>query len=154
MIYDKLERAQRYMGLSPRLDRALSMIGAFVSRYQPTGRLDGDGDALYANCMHYTSSLDPEKLWESHRDYLDVHLVVRGAERVQLTDGAQARMTAEYDPAVEAALYRADADVSVPLDAGSFAVFFPGEIHRAGMAAAQPEEVCKIVIKVRADADE
>ncbi len=149
MIYDQLIYADKYRGLSPALDRALAALPDFVARYQPAGRLDMDGDRLYANCMRFESSNAPERLWEAHREYIDIHVVVEGHELLQQTSPEGAVPEKPYDAAIEAELFRAAGESSVLLRPGWFAVFFPGEIHRAGTtAAAEPETISKFVVKV------
>ena len=149
MIFDSIDHAEAYMGISQELDRALQKLPLFLDQYKSSGRIEGDGEALYANCMQYKLSCDSRKWWESHFNYIDIHVVIKGKELVQLAGKDSAVLEKSYDPAVEAEMYCAEPAASVELQEGSFVVFFPGEIHRAGMASEETEKVIsKLVVKV------
>ena len=54
----------------------------------------------------------------------------------------------EYDEEKDFILYKDDPSF-VKLDAGMFAILFPGELHMPGIMINNPAKVKKVVIKVR-----
>ena len=149
MIFDTIDNASRYFGLFPSLDDALSKLAALVLRWQGPGRLELDGDKIYANCSAYQTSNDTERLWENHKEYCDIHIVVNGSELVQYATVDEATKVKPYNAKVDATLYKAPGTSSILLRPGYFIVFFPGEIHRPSTSTDIGESyVEKLVVKV------
>ena len=147
MIFDRLENAESYLGISPELDGALKELPAFIEKYRGKGRIDCDGERLYANGTQYGTSLAHTGLFEVHRRYIDIHVVLAGEELAQCLPVDETEIEKEYDEAIEAALCRADAKTAVHLRPGFFAVFFPGEAHRTGLAVGAEGQVSKFIVK-------
>jgi uncharacterized protein, YhcH/YjgK/YiaL family len=145
MIYAKLSEARNYKGIDPRLDRALGLLtGEFLASVG-TERQELDGDALFVTRFDVTTSSDEGRSFEYHRRYLDIFTLTKGCERVDIsTPGA-----------IDVQEQRGDywggsgkAEQSVILTPGSFLVLFPGDAHRPGMAADEPENISRIVFKI------
>jgi YhcH/YjgK/YiaL family protein len=88
---------------------------------------------------------------ELHREKLDIHFCLTGEEtvycRVAPTDQPVTDdQFAERDIGFFDAM---DEEVEIPLNAGDFVVFFPGEIHRPGCKKGQISHIKKIVVKIR-----
>ncbi len=147
MIFDRIENAALYIGTNPELDAALKRIPMFIDEYRPKGRIDADGETLYANCTQYVTSSECTNLFESHRLYIDIHVAVSGEELVQYAAVSDAGLEKAYDETVEAALYRAETNSAVHLRPGYFAVFFPGELHRTGLAVKSEALISKFIVK-------
>ncbi len=87
---------------------------------------------------------------ESHRRYIDVQYVWQGHERMGVTND-----TGKYE-VVEDRLKKDDVQffrsvenetfIDVPI--GTFAIFFPTDIHRPGCIIDTPAEVKKVIMKV------
>ena len=59
-----------------------------------------DGDDFYVNIFHYPTAEADARIWEAHRDYIDVHLVLGGREWVRqafLADCAAGEYQADRD---------------------------------------------------------
>lgn len=147
MITDKLERAALYGGLAPRIRTALEWLQATDLNALPVGRVDLDGDNLFALVQEYDTKPRDDGVWEAHRKYIDVQYVVRGRERMGYIPVEVITVTKEYD---------AEKDYLNGTGNGSFIyapmgmvfVFWPGDAHMPGMQVDGPEPVRKIVIKV------
>ena len=148
MIFDSIENAARYIGLSPELDSALRHIPSFINEYRPKGRIDVDGQNLYANCTQYMTAAECTNLFESHDLYIDIHVAVSGEELVQYAAASDATIEKEYDEKNEASLYSAESNSAVHLSPGYFAIFFPGELHRTGLAVQSEALISKFIVKV------
>jgi YhcH/YjgK/YiaL family protein len=149
MITDHLANGHRYAALGARLAQAFAFLQRPDLLALADGRYDIDGDALYALVQRYTSKLPGQGRWEAHQRYADLQLVAAGRE--QMGCGAMARFTrGTYDPAKDIEFLTGDGDF-VLLGAGDFIVLWPGEVHMPGMAAGEPGEVTKVVIKIRMD---
>ena len=146
MIYAKLSDAPAYRGIHPRLDRALELLTPEFLASVGTRTRQLEGDALYVTRFDVTSSQDAGRLYEYHRDYLDLFTVVAGEERVDLASPAAVGVCDQHGDYWGGT---AEAEQSVVLRPGCFLVLFPGDAHRPGMALDKPEPVSRIVFKIR-----
>lgn len=115
------------------------------------GRHEVDGDDVFINVSAYeTKPICPERVFESHKDYVDIQLVAEGKELLGFAAKDELRVTEEYKPDYE--LYAmTDKLDKIILTPGKFAVLFPDEPHAPGLAVNdESEAVLKLVVKVRA----
>lgn len=108
-----------------------------------------DGDNLFVNIIEYETKKPEERFWEAHRDYLDVHVPIRGTEQIDLA--LLSDLTAgDYDKEQDFQAAQGDKRVSVVMNPGDFLVCYPADVHRTAVAAGgKPETVKKAVFKVR-----
>lgn len=108
------------------------------------------GTDIYAILMDIVTVPAKEKRPESHEDYLDVQFVVSGKERLGYVPYC-GNETA-IDGSTESDIYFYE-DIPnenyVDAVSGCYAIFFPDDIHRPGCMAGKPENVRKVVVKVR-----
>jgi len=150
MILDRLENADMYRGLEPRIVAALDYLRRADFSQLTDGRHELDGDRLFAIVQRYRTRPLADSLWETHRRYVDVQYLVAGTERMgfaSLTPETPVRQP--YDEAKDVAFYDAQGDC-FDVRAGSFVVFAPHDVHAPGLAAGSPPvpaEVFKVVVK-------
>lgn len=151
MVVDRLACAATYHGLSPLLRRALQHLAETDWHALPPGRHDVDGSRLFAIVSDYDTKPADDVPWEAHRRYIDVQYVLSGVERIghaplsRLDAGA-------YDDGRDL-LPASGPGEFVTLDAGAFAILFPQDAHRPGVAVDAPQPVRKVVLKVAVDPD-
>ena len=154
MILDRLENAALYRNLNANIAKALDYLAKTNFAELSIGRHAIDGDAVFAlvQCYHPKPTVDAQ--WEAHRKYLDVQFIAQGVERVgyaPLRDNLKIRQA--YNPENDGMLYETVGDL-LELRAGSFAVFFPTDIHAPCLAheTTQPDDkVLKVVVKCRSE---
>ena len=146
MIIARLEDAPQYRGIHPRLDRALALLTPDVLAAVGNERQLLEGDALTVTRFDLKTSTDEARLFEYHEQYIDIFTLAEGRERIDTADaGAVTLLERQGD-------YRggrATPGQRVILTPGRFLVLFPGEAHRPGMAVCAPEDIARIVFKVR-----
>jgi YhcH/YjgK/YiaL family protein len=146
MICDRLDNAAWYSGLPRRIVRALEFLRDNDPLSLALGRLDVDGDRLFALVQEYTTRDESECRWEAHRRYCDVQYVASGVERIDVAHIADMQVVELYDAAKDVAFFSGAGD-SLTLRAGAFAIFAPQDVHRPCVAAFAREPVRKIVLK-------
>lgn len=113
-----------------------------------TERIDLAGGA-FALEQVYLSKPSPEIRWESHRQYIDLQLVVMGRERMEVTEASTLKVEDDRTPGADVILYAAQAPATVlQVGPGEGAVFFPEDAHRPSLADGQPSEIRKLVVKI------
>ena len=148
MIYAKLSEAGQYMGIHPRLDEALRLLNRDFLSAVGTTRRELEGNALYVTRFDVQTSQDESRLFEYHRQYLDIFTLCDGCERVDIAVPEKLTVVDQHDDYWGC---KGQAEQSVILTPGSFLVLFPGDAHRPGMAVTEPENISRIVFKILID---
>lgn len=146
MILDSLGRLDLYRGLPPRVVAALEFLGTRDPAILPLGRIEIDGDRLYALVQEYETKPPAPAAWEAHRRYIDVQFLAAGEERIGAADIGAMRLAQPYDETRDVAFFTGEGDFFT-LTPGRFAVFVPHDVHLPGLAVVSPGRVRKIVVK-------
>jgi biofilm protein TabA len=146
MIADLLTNAHLYAALGPRIARGLRFLAETDLKSLAVGRLEIDGERLFALVSDYTPKPLSAGRWEAHRRYLDLQYVVSGIERFGIApiDRLDA---GEYIPEKDITWLSGSGD-HLTLAAGQFVVVWPGDAHMPGIDAGVPAIVRKIVVKI------
>ena len=150
MIATPLANLGRYKGLNANLDKALAWLEAGGWDNLPVGRKDLDGDSLYALTQSYETKLPEAARYESHRDYLDIQILIEGREIIEVTDRDSLKVSVPYAPDIEFyATPKPNPCHSMVLVPGDALVFFPEDAHRPQLAVdGLPSAVRKLVLKI------
>ena len=132
MILDTLENAALYGELGPGFDLAFDYLRSDRPTADPIGRHELDGDRVFVNVERYTSKPADRGRWEAHRCYADVQCVVSGCERIGYAPLGTLAVEQAYDEGSDVAFYKGEGSLVV-LEAGMFALFWPGDGHMPGL---------------------
>lgn len=127
---------------------------AFLAREDlaelPLGRVDIDGDDVFANVQEYVTVPASEKRMEAHRRYYDVQYVMAGEELMEYAPLEGLKEAQQFDEDGDFGLYVGPENPSaIVLRAGDVAVLAPEDAHKPGCALDGARLVRKIVVKVR-----
>jgi biofilm protein TabA len=114
----------------------------------PAGKHLIDGDAVFALVTEQPSKHPDSTRWESHRRYIDLQYVIRGREKIGLTDGTNAKPLTTYDAMRDIIFYSADGRL-LKASPAHFFLFFPTDLHRPNIAPGKSAVVKKIVVKIQ-----
>ena len=150
MIYDKIENLSRYAKSFPDADKVIAFLEKCAAETPAPGKYELDGKKLFVNVQRYSpKTFDPDKL-EYHRNYIDIQLLLSGAEKLYYAplDGLETVMP--YTPEKDCGMDRLpapEAGTEVSLVPGNFVLLFPEEGHIPGVG--DPETtVVKAVVKI------
>lgn len=150
MICDALENLNRYRGLHKNLDTAIDYLTAYHVAHEladlPLGRTDVDGENVFINVMEADLHPDEGSHPEYHKKYADLQIDFSGAEGWGYTNLPGAEV-GEFTGDIG---FQDSPDaVTGTLGEGRFVLFFPGELHKPGVARPGCTHVRKAVIKIR-----
>lgn len=157
MIFDKIENLECYKGVHPRFDRALPFLLDLISQNASLGRHnmpDPDVDAaVYGNMLSFEAQpVSDASVMESHRRYIDVQIVLEGAEQMFVPSNISPVVQTPYDEGTDVTFYPLLPKESLTrlcVPAGYFAIFFAGEVHAPSLSLTdQPTPIRKLVGKV------
>ena len=118
-----------------------------------TGERAINGEVVFARIIETVTSFDPDGLYEAHRDYIDIHYVLKGEETIVFQNTDRMCAASVYDPLQDVRFFTNDGSVrSVRLRAGDFCILYPQEGHRPCCCAGEPSPLKKVVVKVRVPA--
>lgn len=147
MIIDRVEFAKQYAPLSERLKAALELLAETDFSSLPDGKYEVDGDNLFYSIMTYRPK--PENLTpESHVLYTDIQYVIEGEEYIGVAPLSCMKEQVRHIEGSDLYLWNGPCD-NIRLSEGCFAVLFPQDAHAPGIAAGEPAQVRKVVVKVR-----
>lgn len=115
------------------------------------GNYELQGRDIYVQVIDMTTKHFAETRPEVHRQYIDVQFLCRGAEKIGVASDTGENKMAEDLLAQRDLLFYEDMqnESTLTMTPGSFAVFFPSDVHRPGCASMEPSAIRKVVIKVR-----
>jgi YhcH/YjgK/YiaL family protein len=148
MILDQLKNAKLYFSLGERISKALQYLETTNFSNLEPGRYDIDGDNIYAMISVYNTKPLSSTKWEAHKKYIDVQYVFSGKEKMGVTSPDKVIPIEEYSVNNDCTIYKGDGNF-IYVDEGSFAIFFPTDIHMPGISINIPKEVAKVVVKVK-----
>ena len=105
--------------------------------------------SVYAIVSENTTKPADQLKWESHRKYIDLQCVIKGAEQMQKAPLTSVTLTKAYDAGRDLANYESSGSVATHIaPAGRVFIFFPADAHRPTIKADGFDTDKKIVIKI------
>tara|TARA_B100000315_G_scaffold258428_1_gene310486 strand:- start:8825 stop:9313 length:489 start_codon:yes stop_codon:yes gene_type:complete len=147
MIFDTVENATCYFS-SSWWDR----VNAFVVDVAPT-LPDGEhpiiGEEMFARIMTCFTGCRDDAILESHRTYIDIHIVLEGEEAIAVWPIKTLVPRTGYDNERDVIFYEppADSAAEIILKPGLFAGFFQQDAHMPQLISGTACQIKKLVIK-------
>jgi len=146
---NSVEFEHQYKANKEAWDKAFAFLSdkAMLDTLKP-GNYPIDGKLAYASITDVPSKRDAAAKWESHRKYIDLQYVIRGAEKMEEMPITNATVIEPYKEAKDAAHYTGNGKfyTATPAD---FYLFFPSDVHRPNIKADGFDgNVKKLVIKI------
>ncbi|MGA2070753.1 MAG: YhcH/YjgK/YiaL family protein [Sedimentisphaerales bacterium] len=150
MILDRIDNARLYVGLHARFAKAFEILTDKTLSQKEDGKYAVDGDNIYYTIQRYTTKPLSEGKLEAHRKYIDIQFLLEGREILGYAP-LKGLTTAEvYNPQKDIAFFNTPKEITkVILELGLFCILFPDDAHLPCRQLAGPEEVLKVVIKIR-----
>ncbi len=148
MIFDSLKNKDNYKYF-PALYHALNYLDSLPDWELPAPNVVLDEDRLFCNLVTFTSKPEEQCLYEAHRNYIDVHFIISGVERIATADIGSLTPANPYAPEKDIEFLTGSADGCYELKPGRFMVCYPGDAHKVAMMKDEPAEVRKIVFKIK-----
>ncbi|GAA4084333.1 YhcH/YjgK/YiaL family protein [Mucilaginibacter panaciglaebae] len=147
---DNAEFAKQYRANKKYWDEAFGYITNTNLDTLSTGKHVIDGDNVFATVTNGPTKEMDKTGWEAHHNYLDLHLVISGREKVGVMNAKTAEVTNPYDAAKDVENFNSNTkgDWYVE-DPGTLYIFFPQNAHRPGVHVDGYDKVKKMVIKVK-----
>lgn len=147
MIIDTIDNLSNYVALNPRFAKVVEYIAHHDLSAQPEGRVDIDGDDVFANfCLAKGKTREEAKL-ESHDRMVDIQMPLSAPESMGYTPRKQLPVQ-PYNEEKDITFYDGLAEQYVTVHPGQFAIFFPQDGHAP--CVTDEATVQKVIFKVKA----
>lgn len=155
MIFGNLEFANRYNFLNEKLQKCFSYINENDLRTFENGVYHIDGEDLFVNIVEYTTTIIEERFFETHKKYIDLHLMLTGEEEIHLNFLQNMTIKEEYSEEKEMLLLEGnsvqDANSYVRLTDNDFLICYPEDAHCTGVQVNAPQQIKKAIFKIKVD---
>ena len=149
MVYDKIDNIDIYKGLSSDIYEALKFLQHLAPDvekgvYELSPRVK-------AIVSEYETQEVNEYGYEAHREYIDIHYLISGCEKICSLPLEYLQETKAYNKENDAAFY-VENEVKpqqMLLGNGYFAIMFPQDGHMPQLCVSEPLKVKKVVAKVK-----
>lgn len=107
-----------------------------------------EGDDLFVNIVEYETTTAENRFWEAHRQYLDLHLMLKGAEQIDVNfiDNMEQK---EFVPKDDFLPMEGEPNGHVVLREGDFLLCYPKDGHRTAVQVGSPETIKKAIFKIK-----
>lgn len=106
-----------------------------------------DKDRLFVNIVEYETTAAENRFWEAHRQYLDLHLMLRGPEQIDVNfiDNMTQKEFVKKDDFLP---LEGEPNSHVILEKDDFLICYPKDGHRTAVAVDQPVTIKKAIFKI------
>lgn len=139
------------IGTDPRVARAAEIVRKLLKNKPAPGHYTVDGEDFCYNVMRYETAPRETRRFENHRRFIDIHVVLEGAESVDMSPLGDLERATDYDAAGDCEFFTPRTpgapSTTVLLRPGELLTLAPGEAHRPGVCP-EAHEVLKVVFKL------
>lgn len=130
MILSSLNYAGRVKTLHPLFGKLFEYVATHNLLNSDLGKIVIDGDKLFINNINPECVLEHNQKLELHREYIDVHILLEGKERIGWKDiDGLMSCVQTYDSETDCALYQDLPTTYVDLVPGQFVIVYPEDAH-------------------------
>jgi YhcH/YjgK/YiaL family protein len=150
MIVSDLKHISHQTVNVPALQKAIDFLRGPGLGGLPDGRVEIDGDRVFALVQRYETIIMDAPRFEYHQKYIDVQFIASGEEIIGWAPADHLSITEAYDAGKDICFGALAAGKWTPvyLRAGQLMVLWPEDGHAPKLAVRGPSPVMKIVVKV------
>ena len=149
MIAMDINKPDDVVGLHPLLKKAAEEMKRLRDADAPVGRYEIVGDELFINVMFSQTNVYENCLFENHKEYIDVQMMLDGEEEIGYAPEETLTVKTPYTTDV-AFFYMSEPTQKVRISRDIACIILPPEPHAPGMAVDNtPKRVKKMVAKIK-----
>jgi biofilm protein TabA len=147
---NKAEFVKQYQRNKVYWDKAVAFLNTTKLDTLSVGKHVIDGENIFVTVSEGPTKEYDKTNWESHRNYLDIHLLLVGKERIGMMDTTSATITNSYDATKDVVTYEPGSKGNYYVaDTNTLLIFFPQDAHRPSIHVDGFDKVKKLVFKIK-----
>ena len=148
MIKDKLSNSKDYYQLSENIKNGFLWLEQTDLKNLADGKYEIDGDNLYASIQTYETKIDA--LYENHQNYIDIQYMIKGIEKIGVTDISNCMSEIRYNKEKDIEFYKIQTkEEFLELPEDYFVILYPQDAHKPSICIDKQDIVKKVVVKVK-----
>lgn len=149
MILDKIDNLKMYKPVLDCADKIYEFICDFIKTPKENGRYEIDGKNLYANVDSYDTKPEEGALFEAHKKYIDLQVIMTGEEKIGWASPDKLAPNDEFSEEKDIGFYNGDEDSWITVKDGNFVILYPEDAHKPCISTnGESKFVKKIVFKI------
>ena len=148
MIYTKLKNIHRYLGQSAALDTAIRYLQSADLRALSKGRNEIDGDQVFINRFDYQTMTPDEAIWEGHIQYIDIHVLLSGHEKIGVSNMESLTQTVRK-PEDDFVGFEGPVETWFTMTPEDILIVYPEDIHKVKVLDSESTLVEKACFKIK-----
>ena len=148
MILGNLQYPSRYGGLGSGVLKGLNFLAENDLNAIPVGKYFIDEKNVFFEVSEITSASADSKLFEAHRNYIDIQITLSGEEWYGHAIVSLLKEVKPYLPEQDIAYYSGEG-VYLQTPPGHFILFMPEDAHKPGVFFKNQGLIKKLVMKVK-----
>lgn len=135
------------------IEKALDFLRVTDFHHQQPGVVEIDGKNIFAQIIDLTTRAAAENRPEVHRRYLDIQFLASGEEKIGIAiDNGNNQISESLLEQRDIIFYHdSEHESFIEMIPGSYAIFFPQDVHRPRCIKTTATPIRKIVVKVAID---
>ena len=153
MIVTDIKHIVHQVSMTTALKKAIDFLQRPDIYNLVDGRVDIDGEHVFALVQRYETVITDTPRFECHRTFMDIQYIVSGEEIIGWAPAVRMVVSEAYDPEKDICFGIVPKGEITPvyLQAGQVAVLYPEDGRAPKLAAGSPSAVIKIVVKIAAE---
>ena len=151
MIFGNLNQAQRYAFLLEKVKAFFKHVKEHDLLSYEEGSYKINGDEFFVNVNEYDTVLCEDCFWEVYKKYIDVHVMLKGQEFIDVNFIDDNMQLGEYKADNDFQALDGDYKASVKLNLGDFPICYPEDAHRTGVIADKACHLKKAIFKIKVE---
>lgn len=147
MIFANLKYVDRYNFLEKDVLECLNytLNNKLIDLKQ--GSYSIDEENIFFNVVEYETKEKKERFWEAHRKYIDVHVMLKGEEKISLNSIFNLNEK-EYNEEDDFLGFEGEENSNVILRYGDFLICYPEDAHMTAIKSNEKNTIKKVIFKV------
>lgn len=148
MVFGNIQDLKDFSWLEPQVLKCFDYAKANDLISYEKGSHPIEGEDLFVNIVEYETTTPENRFWEAHRQYLDLHFMLRGPEQIDVNfiQNMEQKEFVEKDDFLP---LEGEPNSHVVLNAGDFLLCYPADAHRTAVQVGAPATIKKAIFKIR-----
>lgn len=131
--------------------KIIDLCNEFIEKHDlgriPCGKYLIDGEDFFVNVVSYDTKKETECIWEAHRQYIDIHYIINGKEKIRVANVNDMQIQ-EYIDEIDYVKMEGQASAEINLQENKFLILFFEDAHMTGEYIEQPQKIKKAIFKI------
>ena len=148
MIYGNIKNQEEFNFLPENIKACFEYINKNDLKSFEKGSYEINGKEIFVNIVEYETTTRENRFWESHKQYLDLHLVLENTEIIDVNfiSNMEQKEFVENDDFLP---MNGNKKSSIVLDEGDFLICYPNDAHMTGIKVNESKKIKKAIFKVK-----